>query len=142
MVRILVVDDDLAIREMLHIMLEYTGYQVTEAADGAEALEIIRSSSEPLVVLLDVMMPDVTGLDVLQTVERNPYLSTRHGYILVTASREIESLVTEKVVQKLSVPLIAKPFEMKHLLDTVECVIHRVTMVATGPVAMLSSASC
>lgn len=142
MVRILVVDDDLAIREMLHIMLEYSGYQVIEATDGAEALEIIHSSSEPLVVLLDVMMLDVTGLDVLQAVERNPYLSTRHGYILVTASREIESLATEKVVQKLSVPLIAKPFDMNHLLHTVEHVIRRITMVATGPVALLSSASC
>lgn len=142
MVRILVVDDDLAIREMLHIMLEYSGYQVTEAADGAEALEIIQSSSEPLVVLLDVMIPDVTGLDVLQAVERSPHLSTRHGYILVTASREIESLATEAVVQKLSVPLVAKPFDMSYLLDTVERVIRRITLVATGPVALLSFASC
>ena len=142
MVRILVVDDDLAIREMLHIMLEYSGYQVTEAANGAEALEVLRSSSEPLVVLLDVMMPDVTGLHVLQTIERNPYLSTRHGYILMTASREIELLATEMAVQKLSVPLISKPFEMNCLLDTVERVVRRIMMVATGPVAMLSSASC
>lgn len=142
MVRILVVDDDMAIREMLHLMLEYTGYQVTEATDGAEALEIIRSSSEPLVVLLDVMMPSVDGLDVLRTVEQSSYLSTRHGYILMTASREIESLAVEATVQKLSVPLIAKPFAMNYLLDTVERVIGRVTMVATGPVAIVSEACC
>lgn len=142
MIRILVVDDDLAIREMLHIMLAYTGYDVLEVPDGTKALEIIHSSPEPLVVLLDLMMPTQSGLDVLYSVERNAELACRHGFILFSASREIETLSSEPIVHRLDIPLIAKPFDMHTLLDTIETVFRRLTKVPDRPVTVHTAACC
>lgn len=142
MIRILVVDDDLATREMLHIMLTYTGYDVLEVPDGTKALEIIYTSPEPLVVLLDLRMPTLSGLDVLYGVERNAELADRHGFILFSASREIETLSSEPIVHKLDIPLIAKPFDMHTLLDTIETVFRRLTEVPDRPVIMRSAVCC
>jgi DNA-binding response OmpR family regulator len=142
MIRILVVDDDLAIREMLHIMLTYTGYDVLEVPDGTKALEIIHTSPEPLVVLLDLRMPTQSGLDVLYSVERDAELAGRHGFILFSAGREIETLSSEPIVHRLDIPLIAKPFDMHTLLDTIETVFRRLTKVPDRPVTMHSAACC
>src|SRR5690242_9570293 len=78
---VLVVDDDVAIRQLLRVLLEGAGYAVTEAEDGERALSALRGSPHPFVVLLDVGMPELDGVGVLRTVVR-----TRHIYILMTAS--------------------------------------------------------
>jgi CheY-like chemotaxis protein len=122
MVQVLIVDDDLAIREMLRIMLEYTGYSVVEAEDGDEALAILGSATEPFVVLLDHMLPTTNGLTVLRTASTEPYLAARHGYIYITASRDLVSLAQEHSIQVLGVPILGKPFEMATLLATVAAV--------------------
>jgi len=63
--RILVADDDAAIRALLRDFLEEEGYQVTEATSGQEALASLQENSHDL-VLLDVRLPGMTGLDVLK----------------------------------------------------------------------------
>lgn len=65
--KVLVVEDDLGIRELLEFSLSLEGYEVTGAGNGAEALELIRSR-RPDVVLLDVMMPVLDGYEVLEQV--------------------------------------------------------------------------
>jgi CheY-like chemotaxis protein len=137
MVRILVVDDDLAVREMMHMMLEYMGYDVADTSDGIEALEILRSSSDHFIVLLDLMMHTMSGLDVLRTVAPDPYLSSHHRYIFITASRGIEELASEQTVRDLAVPLIAKPFEMNYLLGIVDQVV-RDTVKRASPASLAS----
>jgi two-component system phosphate regulon response regulator PhoB len=67
--RILVVDDDRATRTLLRRLLTTEGYEVDEAADGATAVELV-GTDRPDLVLLDVMMPDQDGLEVLQTLRR------------------------------------------------------------------------
>ena len=73
--RVLVVDDQPAIREMLTAFLAGRGYQVEAASDGEEALELMRAY-RPDVVLLDMELPDRNGLDVLRTL-RNEGIDTR-----------------------------------------------------------------
>jgi DNA-binding response OmpR family regulator len=68
--RILVVDDDRATRTLLRRLLSTEGYEVDEAADGATAVELV-GTHRPDLVLLDVMMPDQDGLEVLETLRRN-----------------------------------------------------------------------
>ncbi|MBI4286041.1 MAG: response regulator [Chloroflexi bacterium] len=65
--RVLVVDDEPGIGNVLRIKLRLHGYEVITTTSGAEAIEIIRKQ-EPDIVLLDILMPDVTGMDVLEQV--------------------------------------------------------------------------
>jgi DNA-binding response OmpR family regulator len=65
--RILVVDDEAGIGRFLSIKLGLSGYEVTSTTSGAEAIEMVRVR-EPDVILLDVLMPDVTGMDVIERV--------------------------------------------------------------------------
>jgi DNA-binding response OmpR family regulator len=65
--RVLVVDDEPGIGKVLRIKLRLYGYEVITTTSGAEAIELIRTR-EPDIVLLDVLMPYVTGMDVLERV--------------------------------------------------------------------------
>jgi two-component system, OmpR family, response regulator MprA len=67
--RVLVVDDDRAVRESLRRSLEFNGYAVALAADGAEALASI-SGSVPDVVVMDVMMPRLDGLEATRALRK------------------------------------------------------------------------
>ena len=83
--KILVVDDDAAIREVLRIRLESWGYRVRQAVDAGEARELVRSYS-PELVISDVVMPEVSGLELLRSLmadepARTIVLMTAHGTV-------------------------------------------------------------
>jgi two-component system nitrogen regulation response regulator NtrX len=71
--KILVVDDEETIRKSLRMILEYEGYQCLEAEDGEKALEIIEETVGLGLVLLDVKLPGMSGLEVLAELEKRPY---------------------------------------------------------------------
>jgi two-component system nitrogen regulation response regulator NtrX len=71
--RILVVDDEETIRKSLKMILEYEGYQFYEAADGEQALDVIEETVGLDLVLLDVKLPGMSGLEVLGELEKKPY---------------------------------------------------------------------
>ena len=84
--QILIVDDELLNRELLGIMLQ-EDYEILYACDGAEALETIRSHRETLsLVLLDILMPVMSGLDVLRAVKADKQLA-RIPIIVTTAEK-------------------------------------------------------
>ena len=66
---VLIVDDDASIRTLLAFVFDDAGYHVIEAADGKEALEVLRANP-PALMVLDLMMPDVDGVEVLRQRER------------------------------------------------------------------------
>lgn len=72
---ILVVDDDQAIRTMLVMNLQLEGYDTREAADGIEALDLVEQAM-PDLMILDVMMPNLDGLDVLSRLRADPKTQT------------------------------------------------------------------
>jgi CheY-like chemotaxis protein len=127
MQRVLVVDDDRAIRETLRIVLEEEGYLVAEASDGLSALEIIRGSLQPLVVVLDFIMPRLDGAGVLRAVLEDPALAARHAYILTTANIEIMPKGLVSLLARIAVPILPKPLDLDDLLGTVEDGACRVT---------------
>ena len=91
--RILIADDEMINREILAQMLE-EDYEILFACDGEETLALIRANRETLsLVLLDIMMPGLSGLEVLRTVKEDDSLA-RIPVIVTTAERgtEIESL--------------------------------------------------
>lgn len=124
MADVLVADDDKPIRDALCLLLEGEGNHVIEAESGAEALRIIRTYPQRLIVLLDHMMPKMTGLDVLRAIALEPALRERHAYFLVTAARrltrELHALPPGFVVT-----IIHKPFDIQEVVTAVEGAAHR-----------------
>lgn len=116
---ILIVDDDEGIRETLHFMLEDAGYVVIEAANGAEALNVLRASEECLVVLLDVKMPVLNGEELLEAVASDSYVLQRHAYVVDTASPQALTPRMTELIAQLAIPFVPKPFGMDELLETI-----------------------
>jgi len=87
--RILVVEDDESLRRVTQFQLEQAGYQVSTACDGSKALGLLEKASQDL-VLTDLMMPGLSGLDLLKRIRAN---FPETIVILVTAHGTVESAV-------------------------------------------------
>lgn len=116
---ILIVDDDFSIRETLKMVLEEDGYTVAEVSDGGAALDYLRQRNEPMVVLLDHVMPGMDGAQTLRAVAQDEHLARTHGYILVTASARNTIPLLLSSLDGLSVAVVSKPFDLDDLLATV-----------------------
>jgi DNA-binding response OmpR family regulator len=118
MQKVLVVDDEPQIRTVLRGYLEAEGYDVAEAADGAEALAALREDA-PALVLLDVMLPGIDGLEVLRQLR-----SFSDAYvILVTArSEEVDKLVGLGVGAD---DYVTKPFSPREVTARVKAMLRR-----------------
>jgi CheY-like chemotaxis protein len=112
--KVLVVDDDADVRRLLRVMLEADGYAVVEAPGGAEALDILRQSADRLVVLLDHLMPGLTGADVLELAAAGGQLAA-HGYILISADDNRAALDLVADLTSLSVAILTKPINRASL---------------------------
>ena len=108
--RVLVVDDEPGIGNVLRIKLRLAGYEVTTTTSGAEAINIIRTQ-KPDVVLLDILMPDVSGFDVLEKVR--PFSSV--PIIAFTARREIADIAVKNGAND----FIAKPFDPDQMVQKI-----------------------
>jgi DNA-binding NtrC family response regulator len=116
---ILVVDDDPDIREILKDRLESMRYRVLEAGDGAEGLEIIEKQS-PRLVFLDIEMPGMDGLKVLEEIRRRELDAT---VVMITAYATIERAV--RAMRDGAYDFIPKPFEPEHIALTVKKALER-----------------
>ena len=76
-IKILVVDDESRMRKLVHDFLAREGYEVVEAADGEEALDIFYSDKEISLIVLDVMMPKINGWEVCREIRK---ISYNHAY--------------------------------------------------------------
>jgi len=107
--KILVVDDDPEVRMTTRDFLASRGHAVSVAAGGREALGMLETVN-PDVVLLDVAMPDMDGLETLQRlVAERPSLPV----IMITANADIE--ITSKVLQMGAADYVPKPFDLNYL---------------------------
>jgi two-component system chemotaxis sensor kinase CheA len=112
---VLVVDDDADICQALRWLLQDEGYEVLWTLDGASALNILRSTDVRFVVLLDYLMPEVSGDTVLETVAAEPTLKRRHTFILMTAVARTFPVRMRRLLQALAVPVVHKPFDIDEL---------------------------
>ena len=83
--RVLLVDDDRAIRELLTCALEYEGYEVTSLPDGSRVVALLEAAEEPCIVLMDLMMPRMDGWAVCRALANRPELLARHPVVLMSA---------------------------------------------------------
>lgn len=108
---ILVVDDDLAIRQAITMILESEDYEVATAADGVEALDRI-AELRPAVVLLDLQMPVLTGWDVMTRLREE---GATVPVVVMTAGYRAQA---EAAAHK-AAGYLAKPFELDDVLSVV-----------------------
>uniref|UniRef100_UPI004048B32C sigma-54-dependent transcriptional regulator n=1 Tax=Algoriphagus sp. TaxID=1872435 RepID=UPI004048B32C len=113
MAKILLIDDERFIRSSLREILEYENYEVVEAQDGAEGLQKIRDEEFDL-VLCDIKMPILDGLDVLEQVKQ---LERVPQFIMISAHGTIETAV--EATKKGAFDFIPKPPDLNRLLLTV-----------------------
>jgi CheY-like chemotaxis protein len=125
MASVLFVEDDKDTRDVLRIAFEDEGYIVAEAADGLEALEVLRASASSLVVVLDLDLPEFDGVQVLRMVAEDASLAGRHAFILLTAVSDKRFQEAEAVCAEFMVPVISKPFELDAVLGAVDAAVHR-----------------
>src|SRR5512138_2329603 len=117
--RILVVDDEKQIRRILSVLLAENGYEVAEASSGEEALKL-QSAFGPALVLLDLSMP---GMDGLETLKRLMQASSAPEVIMMTAFGTIRSAV--EAMRLGAFDYLSKPFDNEALLLTVERALER-----------------
>jgi two-component system response regulator MprA len=119
-VKILVVDDERAVRESLRRALELEGYEIELAEDGAQALERLRSEPEPDAMVLDVLMPGVDGLEVSRAVRRN---GSKLPILMLTARTQVEDRV--EGLDAGADDYLTKPFALEELLARVRALLRR-----------------
>lgn len=115
MSQVLVVDDDRAIRELLRYALEAEGYVVTLFCDGRGVIEALEVAPEPCVVLMDLMMPEMSGWDVCSALEMRPTLMQRHALALMSAG-----LMPGQEYPAEADALMRKPFRLEQMYTLVE----------------------
>lgn len=119
---VLVVDDDKLVRIMIKLGLERNGFEVWLATDGREAIELYRDQREQIAVaLLDVRMPGLDGpatLDALRAL--NPDLPS------CFMSGDLGSYEPEELLQRGAAHIIAKPFQLDHLVDILRLLVRDV----------------
>ncbi len=131
---VLVVDDDTDIRGTLRVALEDAGYTVHEAPDGLSAMDLLLTSPSPLVVLLDLMMPRMTGSEILELFANDFVWARRHAFIVLTAAAGRSGVAQlQPLLQQLASPLLPKPYDLDALLAAVHAAEQRLVAVADQP---------
>ncbi len=119
--KILVVDDDLAINELIKVNLELAGYKVIQAFDGTTGFALCKQEL-PSVVILDVMMPEVDGFTVAQRIRKND--STKNiPIIMLTALSQLNDKVNGFNIGVDD--YLVKPFEMEELQVRIRALLKR-----------------
>ena len=112
--QVMIVEDDRDIREPMRELLEEEGYRVTCAATGREALRLLSDQTPPAVILCDLMMPNMNGVELIQTLRKHNMKAADAVVILSAAAN------AEKTASELGVGFLRKPIDIDALLSTVE----------------------
>jgi DNA-binding response OmpR family regulator len=110
---VLVVDDDEQVRELVRVNLEMEGYAVREAANAEEGLAALEEDA-PDLILLDVMMPQVDGWEMLRRVQE------RHGIgsiPVVMFSGKLDEAARTEAAERGAQGFVGKPFDLRSLIE-------------------------
>ena len=119
--KILVVDDDLNIQEMLNSGLSRYGYAITVSSSAIDALSLIEKSRFDLVII-DVMMPDIDGITLCKTI-RNMDKSADIPIIILTALSDAETMNDALLFG--AVDYIVKPFDLRALREKIDSAVNK-----------------
>ena len=111
--RILVVDDEVAVCDLLNDFLTLKGYEVFTASDGCTAINKVKEV-RPHLVMLDIVMPGISGIEVLKEIKK---LNPKTGVIMITAVPD-QGTITESIDLG-AYDYIRKPMDLKHVENVV-----------------------
>lgn len=121
--KILIVDDEEHILELLKFNLENAGFKVITASNGIEALEYLKNSL-PKLILLDLMLPGMDGYDVCKEIRREKNLSNIPIIMITARSEELDKILGLELGAD---DYITKPFSIRELIARVKAVLRRTT---------------
>ena len=126
--RVLVVEDEPDIRDLLAFHLERDGYQVTRATTGPEALRQLRAAP-PDLVILNLMLPELDGLEVCRRLRADPATATLPVIMLTAKGDEVDRVVGLELGAD---DYVVKPFSPKEMLARVRAVLRRARAPLSG----------
>ncbi len=121
MSKILIVDDEQDIVELLSYNLEKEGFSIVKAYDGEAALGLVRPE-KPDLMILDLMLPKMNGLDVCKAIRRNPETANLPIIMLTAKGEEIDKIIGLEIGAD---DYITKPFSIKELIARVRAILRR-----------------
>lgn len=131
--RILVVDDESSIRELLEFNLKKNGYEVITAADGRQALKLAPGMD---LILLDLMLPEVDGLTVCRRLKADERTASIPVIMLTAKAEEIDKVLGLELGAD---DYVVKPFSMRELMARIKAVLRRSSHDATPKEDVLQS---
>jgi DNA-binding response OmpR family regulator len=116
-VTVFIAEDNPILLQGLERALTANGYQVDTAADGPSMIELLNGDSLPDILLLDVMMPGMSGVEVLDSVRSDPRTAELPVVLITAAADEV---VPGSTLEGRGVDVLMKPFRLNELLDRIE----------------------
>jgi two-component system OmpR family response regulator len=123
--RVLIVDDEPNIRDLLSTSLRFAGYEIQTAANGAQAVSAV-TESEPDIILLDVMLPDMNGFSVTKKLRSS---GIQAPILFLTARDEVEDKITGLTVG--GDDYLTKPFSLDEVVARIQAILRRTKTVDT-----------
>ncbi|KAB8316932.1 response regulator [Tolypothrix campylonemoides VB511288] len=135
--KILVIDDTTVVRVKVREMLPSGNFEVLEAKDGLEGLNLIRQEKLSL-IMLDFLLPKMSGWEVFQQIQSQPTL--RKIPLVIISGRKEE--VTEKIPEPFEYfEFLAKPFDQKQLIDAIKSAMTKAKQPRQEPTQLLAAAN-
>ncbi|MEC7465586.1 MAG: response regulator transcription factor [Pseudomonadota bacterium] len=122
MKKILVIEDEEDLNQTLSFNLENEGYKVTPALKGSEALSILENESPPDLVILDLMLPDISGLDICRHIRSKDNLKNISVIIVTAKGEEVDRVVGFELGAD---DYIVKPYSIRELMLRVQAQLRR-----------------
>src|SRR5262245_23497897 len=110
---VMVIDDDADIREMIKVLLEVDGYRVVTAIDGVDAIEKLRVGQQPVLILVDLMMPRMDGEQFIVALRRGGWTTVP---VIVMSGHNVSGSRSDKFRGH---PCLTKPVEIDDLMAIV-----------------------
>lgn len=121
--RILVVDDEKNIRDLLKFNLENEGYDIVEAKDGKEALKKVKDNID--LVVLDLMLPEIDGINVCKKIRNDEKLGDLPIIMLTAKSEDIDRIIGLELGAD---DYVTKPFNTRELIARIKALLRRISM--------------
>ena len=115
--KIILVEDDLFLRELYTDTLISAGYTVISAKDGEEGLKIIKANTDVKLILLDLMLPKINGIDVLKEIKKDP--NTKNLSIIVLTNLNEETIIQDALKLGANAYLVKVDYTPQEVIDMV-----------------------